>query len=318
MRVAVIGTGQQATANLYPNLRAAGLEPVAVCSLDKRTLDAVASSWGILQTFEQAPEMLESVDVDGVVMCVPPDSNAELIRVCLAAGKPVFCEKPGAVSASEAFQLAALSAELRLPLVVGYMKRFAPAYLRARAIAHGPGFGQFSMASFTFAMGSGFGGDLRTYLIDNPVHHLDLARFLVGELEDMSALVTEVPGAGHAITAIARAASGAVCSFNFCTTASWEQRNELVEIYGTGHSVCVENVDTCTHRPPERPELVWRPNYTVPVGSNSSSVLMGFVAELQHFREVSMGKAQNLSDMESAARTLVLAERLCELADVTG
>jgi predicted dehydrogenase len=110
--------------------------------------------------------------------------------------------------------------------------------------------------------------------------------------------------------------SGAVCTFNLCTTASWNQRNEYVEIYGDGHAVCVENVDTCIYRPPERPEQVWRPNYTVAVPASSSPTTMGFVPELQHFRQVALGRANSASDMISAAATLALAERLCEFAGV--
>ena len=40
----------------------------------------------------------------------------------------------------------------------------------------------------------------------------------------------------------------------------------------------VENLDTCIWRPPTRPELVWRPNYTVPVAANMTGATMGFVA----------------------------------------
>jgi hypothetical protein len=89
-----------------------------------------------------------------------------------------------------------------------------------------------------------------------------------------------------------------------------------VEIYGRGHAVWVENVDTCTYRPPERPEQVWRPNYTVGVPGNSAPTTMGFLPELEHFRQVAMDGAENLSDIASAAATLALAEQLCAIAGV--
>jgi predicted dehydrogenase len=234
--------------------------------------------------------------------------------LCLEAGKPVFCEKPGASSSAQAADLARLSANTAVPIVVGYMKRFAPAYRRARHIVRTQEFGRPSLGTFTFAMGAWAVKDLRDYLIDNPVHHLDLGRYFLGELTGLQAHFTELPGAGDAVAVIARASSGAVCTFNFCTTASWVQRNEYAEIYGQAHAVWVENVDTCTYRPPDRPELVWRPNYTVPSEDNSSQVVQGFVPALTHFREVVAGDAENLSDMASAAATLALAEQLYEMA----
>ena len=315
-RVGVIGVGRHASGNLYPNLDAAGLELVATCARHQERAAAAAARWGAAHAFDDAEEMLASVELDGVVICVHATDYAPLVRLCLAAGKPVFCEKPGASGSAEAAELAAESERSGVPVVVGYMKRFAPAYRRAREIVQSAEFGPPSLGAFTFAMGQWPVDDLRDYLIDNPVHHLDLARSFLGELTELRAHVTEVPGSGHAIAAIARASAGAVCTFNFCTTASWNQRNEWAEVYGTGHAVWVENVDTCTYRPPDRPEQVWRPNYTVPWGGTASPIVMGFQPALEHFREVATGAGANLSDMASAAATLRIAEQLCEIAGV--
>lgn len=316
MRVGVIGVGGHATANLYPNLRGAGLELVATCARHLDRAQHAADTWGAAHAFDDAEKMLALVELDGVIVCVGPDDYAPLITRCLEHGTPVFCDKPGAGSAAEARQLAALSARVGAPVVVGYMKRFAPAYRHAHSIVRSTEFGSPSLGTFTFAMGQGFGGDLRTYLIDNPVHHLDLARYFLGELRDLQAHVTEIHHFGHAVAATARTASGAVCTFNLCTTASWHQHNEYAEIYGEGHAVLVDNVDTCTYRPPERPERVWRPNYTVGMPANTSSIIMGFHPELEHFRHVVTDGVENLSDIASAAATLQLAEQLCDIADV--
>ncbi|MEN3284460.1 MAG: myo-inositol 2-dehydrogenase / D-chiro-inositol 1-dehydrogenase [Solirubrobacteraceae bacterium] len=315
MRIGVVGVGGHASATLFPTFDAAGLEVVATCARHLERAQAAAARWHAPHAFDDVGEMLASVDLDGVVVCVRPPDYGPLIEACVRAGKPVFAEKPAASTATVAHALAALSAKTGVPVVVGYMKRFAPAYRKAQAILQSEDFGGPSLAQFTFVMGQTADyADLRPYIIDNPVHHLDLARCLLGELTDLQAHVTELPGGAHAIAAIAKAASGAACTFNFATTASWVQRNEHVEIYGEGHAVSIENMDICTHRPPERPELTWRPNYTVGFPANTSPVITGFVPVLCHFRKVALNETENLSDMASAARTLALAERLCEIA----
>jgi UDP-N-acetylglucosamine 3-dehydrogenase len=317
MRVGVVGVGGHATANLYPCLAPAGLELVATCALHRDRADAAAVRWGAAHAFDSAESMLAAVDIDGVVVCVEPAAYAPIVRSCIEAGKPVFCDKPGAASSAEARELAELSSEKAVPVVVGYMKRFAPAYRRAREIIMSPSFGPVSLATFAFVMGPWPTGKVRQYLIDNPVHHLDLARYLLGELTDLDANVriTEAPDSGCAVAAMA-SASGAVCTLNFSTTGSWEHRSEYAEVFGAGHSVFVDNVDTCTYRPPEPPAQVWRPNYTVPSAANASHTLMGFLPELEHFRSVATEGAESLSDMASAGATLALAERLCEIAGV--
>lgn len=313
MRIGVIGVGAHASDNLYPNLRSAGLELVAVCARHQDRAAEAAARWGAAQAFDDHVAMLATADLDGVIISVQAADYAPLVESCLAAGKPVLCEKPGAAGSDEALQLAALSEQTGVPVVVGYMKRFAPAYVRARDLIRSATFGRPSLATFTFAMGPWADTALRTYVVDNPVHHLDLARFLLGDIDDIQAHHTEVDGVGHAIAVVARTSSGAVCTFNLCTTASWVQRNEYVEVFGEGESVWVENVDTCTYRPAAPPEQVWRPNYTVPGPSSHTATIMGFVPELEHFRQVASGEAANRSSLTSAAATLRTAETLCRV-----
>jgi len=98
------------------------------------------------------------------------------------------------------------------------------------------------------------------------------------------------------------------------TTGSWKQHNEAVEIFGEGHSLFVDNIDTCTWRPPARPEHTRRPNYTVPVAPNMTSATMGFGPELEHFRRVVTEGSPNESDIASAAATLALTSQIAEQA----
>ena len=71
--------------------------------------------------------------------------------------------------------------------------------------------------------------------------------------------------------------------------------------------VLVDNVDTCVYRPPDGPELVWRPNYTVPSPGSFSGQTLGYGAGLVHFHDVIRGDTTADSDLASAAATLELA-----------
>src|SRR5205814_193111 len=141
-----------------------------------------------------------------------------------------------------------------------------------------------------------------------PVQHFDLARYFWGELSDVQ--VARGSGKEYTLVATASSESGAVVSIRANTTGSWEQRNEAVEIFGEGHSLFVDNLDTCTWRPPERPERVWRPNYTVPVAANMTGATTGFVTELEHFRDVVRDGIECDSDIASAAATLALTSTI--------
>src|SRR5262249_46457628 len=161
----------------------------------------------------------------------------------------------------EAQELAHEANRLGVPIVVGYMKRFASAYRKAREITQRSEFGPLTMGSFTWSMGP-FSDrfSMRDWLFENPVHHFDLARYFFGELGELHVLSRT--DREYSVAILGRSEAGALVNIRINTTGSWSQRNEAVELHGEGHSIMLENMDTCIWRPPERPEYVWRPNYT--------------------------------------------------------
>jgi predicted dehydrogenase len=311
MRVGAVGVGVHAVNAILPSLSIADVRLVATCARHLDRAQAVADRFGAPSAFDDVERMLDEVELDGVVVVVPPDQFAPVIRSCVRHGIPVFTEKPAANDAAEAAQLADEAAAAGVTVVVGYMKRFASAYRLAKDLMTRDGFGRPTLASFTWSMGP-FSDrfDFRDWLFENPVHHFDLARFFCGDLTDVH--VARAAGTEYTVVVTARSESGAVVSIRANTTGSWEQRNEAVEIFGEGHSLFVDNLDTCTYRPPERPERVWRPNYTVPLAANMTGATMGFVAELEHFRRVVEDGVPSESDLASAAATLALTDRILE------
>jgi predicted dehydrogenase len=309
VRVGAIGVGTHAANAILPSLPVAGLTLAATCARHLDRAQAAAVRFGAAHAFDDVERMLGQVELDAVVVVVPVDQFAPVLRACIARRVPVFAEKPAANDETEAQELADEAAAAGVPVVVGYMKRFAYGYRRARQIATSSEFGALTLGSFTWSMGP-FADrfSLRDWLFENPVHHFDLARFFFGELHDLHVLNRE--GREYTVAIVARSESGALVNLRINTTGSWQQRNEAVEIFGEGHSLVVDNLDTCSWRPPERPERVWRPNYTVPVAQNMSGATMGFVDELVHFREVVTARAPNESGLDSAAATLRLTAEI--------
>jgi predicted dehydrogenase len=317
LRVGAVGVGVHAVNAILPNLPVAGFQLAATCARHLDRAEAVARRFGAGQAFDDVERMLEEAELDAVSVVVPPEEFFAVIEACIRRGLPVFTEKPAANDAAEAHALAAQASAAGVTVMVGYMKRFAAGYQRARELARSADFGAPTLGSFTWSMGPfahRFG--MRDWLFENVVHHVDLARFFFGELSDVH--VVRGPGTEHTVVVTASSASGAVVSIRANTTGSWEQRNEAVEIFGDGHSLVVDNLDTCTYRPPERPELIWRPNYTVPLAGNMTGATMGFASELEHFRRVLADGAACESDMASAAATLDLTGVIARAATGEG
>src|SRR5262249_3046535 len=138
---------------ILPSLPVAGLTLAATCARHLDRAQAAASRFGAAHAYDDVERMLGEEELDGVVVVVPVDQFAPVLRACIGRGVPVFTEKPAANAEVEAGQLAGEAAAAGVPVVVGYMKRFAEGYRRARAIADSPEFGARTLGSFTWSMG---------------------------------------------------------------------------------------------------------------------------------------------------------------------
>jgi myo-inositol 2-dehydrogenase/D-chiro-inositol 1-dehydrogenase len=83
--------------------------------------------------------LIASADVDAVLVASADETHEALVLACLAAGKPVLCEKPLATTAGAALRVvAAERAGGRRLVQVGFMRRYDAAYRElARRIAAG-------------------------------------------------------------------------------------------------------------------------------------------------------------------------------------
>jgi len=136
-------------------------------------------------------EAILDPDVEAVVIVTPTSTHATLIETALRAGKAVWSEKPIAQDLAETARIVDLWRETGIPVQLGFMRRFDPGYERAKRLIDSGALGrveQFRAYSrdtfpppleFLLTCGGSF--------LDMAVHDLDLARFLVGEVEEVHA-----------------------------------------------------------------------------------------------------------------------------------
>jgi len=122
---------------------------------------------------------------DGVLVATPTDTHPTLVRACLAAGRPVLCEKPIAADLAAMRELADDIEKSTVPVLVGFQRRFDPAMVELRrritsgelgAVYHVRATG-FDANPPDFAYLPTSGGIFRDLLI----HDLDAVPWLVNE-----------------------------------------------------------------------------------------------------------------------------------------
>ncbi len=127
LSIGILGAGAFAGFAARAFGAAPGIKVVAVTDIDKGAALRMGAELG-LKVYDDAEAMLASDRVGLVYIGTPPFLHYEQTKRALLAGKHVVCEKPAALHAGEARELAALARSRRLVYAVNLMQRYNPLF----------------------------------------------------------------------------------------------------------------------------------------------------------------------------------------------
>lgn len=138
MRIGLCGAGRIGAFHAETLQGLEGVDAVVIEDARPDAARAVADRLG-LDMAEDVPSLLDRVDA--LVVASPTNTHAELIRAGIAAGLPVFCEKPVAGTLEESVELAELEQRSDVPVQIGFQRRFDHGYRRAHDAVRPGGLG---------------------------------------------------------------------------------------------------------------------------------------------------------------------------------
>jgi len=110
IRIGIVGLGGNTREKHVPGLRACeNVEIVGVCNRRPESTQAVAAEFGIPRKFSDWRQLVESPEIDAVVIGAWPNLHCPVTLAALDAGKHVLTEARMAMSAAEAHQMLAAS-----------------------------------------------------------------------------------------------------------------------------------------------------------------------------------------------------------------
>jgi predicted dehydrogenase len=130
VRVGIVGCGLVAQVMHLPYLRELSdrFEIAGLCDLSRARLDAVADEYRVARRTTDWHELL-TWPLDAVMVLIS-GSHTPIALAALDAGLHAFAEKPLALSVAEGRALVERAERADRRLMVGYMKRYDPAYER--------------------------------------------------------------------------------------------------------------------------------------------------------------------------------------------
>lgn len=131
MRIGCLGVGRIGSSHAAVVQQHPDVSGVVVTDADGSRAREVAERLGC-ESRDTAAEVLGS-GVDAVVVASATGAHAELISAGVAAGVPVFCEKPVALDVASTRDVLAQVQESGVPVQIGLQRRFDAGYGAARA-----------------------------------------------------------------------------------------------------------------------------------------------------------------------------------------
>lgn len=172
-------------------------EMKAICGRDPKGLEQARAQFGWESSETDWKQLVNRDDIDLIDINAPSDAHKAIALAAAAAGKHLFCEKPLALTLEDSREMLEAAEKAGVKHMVGFNYRFAPAVQLAKKLVEEGRIGKIYHFRSVFLQdwiidpnfplvwrlqkeiaGSGSHGDLGAHLID-------MARFLVGEFNEV-------------------------------------------------------------------------------------------------------------------------------------
>ena len=316
LSLGLVGVGRQMSEVLVPALMASRPWTIrAVCDPDQGQLDAFSHTFATESVYLDLERMLESEQLDALLVAVGHRANFGILSAALNHGISVFVEKTPVLTVEEADQIVELQRRTGRWVMVGFNRRFAEPYRQAKQLVSEPAFGGVLMFQSQFHARR---YDVDSFVINHVIHHLDLARFLLGEIDivDVQRIAPSEGVVGYTISF--RVSGGGIGTIQSGSMLDARFPVERLELLGMGGNIVVDNLGRLVHnRAPGTAALVdesgaWNPTaYRAPHRN-----LVGYESELAHFLENIRAGTKPTPDMADARRTMLLVEQVETLAQL--
>lgn len=130
IRVLVVGLGNMGLSHARAYKAIDGFEIAGLCSRNIAEREDLAGEFPDVPQFNDYAQALAALKPDAVSINTWPDTHAAYARMALEAGAHVFIEKPLAETVAEAEDIAALAKAKGLKLVIGYILRVHPSWVK--------------------------------------------------------------------------------------------------------------------------------------------------------------------------------------------
>ena len=251
VKLGLVGCGSSLSylygAICFNNLRAGQL--VAVVDINSSRAEEGKTVLGANRAYTRYEDLLNDDEVEGVIICSPPQVHEEQVVAAARAGKDILCEKPMAPTVEACHRMIDACQEAGSVLMLGYMKPYNKCFERVTEIVSSGVLGKIFTCRITWDDCAGLGslgmrGQLSSgggLFQDHGPHTVDLCRRWFGEVTEVQGIVDTISSAREVedvVVAVLRHESG-VSSVHQMTHVNHRGPIEMYEICGSQAALLV-------------------------------------------------------------------------------
>ncbi len=230
-------------------------EVVAVMSRKIEKAKAYAQERGIPHWYDDVQQLINDPEVNAVYIATPPSSHATYAIMAMKAGKPVYIEKPMAVTYEECCRINRISEETGVPCFVAYYRRYLPYFRKVKALIEEGAIGNviniqirfhqpprnmdYNKEQLPWRVQANIAGG--GYFYDLAPHQLDLLQETFGCILEANGYKSNRGGlysVEDTISASFQFDSGLVGSGSWCFVAHESAREDRIEVIGDKGMLC--------------------------------------------------------------------------------
>lgn len=296
VRWGIISTADIGMSNVTPAIqKAANGDVVAIASRDAKRAAIAAAHLGISNSYGSYEDLLADPEIDAVYIPLPNDLHAEWTIKAAQAGKHVLCEKPLAISSSQASMMADACREAGVKLAEAFMYRHHPTWVEALRLVRTGAIGELLAVQSWFSYFNDDPANIRNRmdnhggaLMDVGCYNIHASRMLFGsEPIRIDSVVRRDPTMGIDIltSGLLEFDGGGQATFTCSTRAEDDQR---VHIVGSEGRI---EFDIPFNIPPDRPTHIRLTSGGQPPVSPATRVLSFSPADQYTIQAEQFGRA---------------------------
>ena len=125
LSIGIIGCGSFAQNNLLPHFQALGAKLYGVANRSAKEFSKIKAIYSPNVTTTNAEELIKDSNVDAFIIATHHNTHADIAKAVIEEGKPVYVEKPLALTLSDAESVAKLVRDRKGLLSIGFNRRCA-------------------------------------------------------------------------------------------------------------------------------------------------------------------------------------------------